>query len=43
VDDRIVWGIVEGELPALRSRVAELLGSKAGTAEEKADPLGDAQ
>lgn len=37
VDDRIVWGIVEGEVPALRTKVAELLESATGTAEEKAD------
>jgi uncharacterized protein with HEPN domain len=25
VDDRIVWGVVEGDLPALRTSQAELL------------------
>ena len=25
VDDRIVWGVVEGDLPALRASLAELL------------------
>ena len=25
VDDRIVWGVVEGDLPALRASLTELL------------------
>jgi uncharacterized protein with HEPN domain len=42
VDDRIVWGIVEGELPALRGKTAELLGLATGTAEENTGSPGDA-
>lgn len=29
VDHRLVWGVVEGKLPALRRRVSELLASSA--------------